>query len=48
MLCCAIDNPVICKIRGVIHFLQAENMSAAEIHLELSMNGHVFEDQTGL
>jgi hypothetical protein len=32
-----IDNPAICKIRAVIHFLRAKNMSVAEIHCELCM-----------
>jgi hypothetical protein len=31
----AIDNPVSCEIRDIIHFLHAKNMSAAEIHCEL-------------
>jgi hypothetical protein len=35
MMCPATDNPASCKIRAVIHFLHAKNMSAAEIHLEL-------------
>jgi hypothetical protein len=30
-----IDNPVICKIRAVIHFLHAKHMNTAEIHCEL-------------
>jgi hypothetical protein len=34
-MCPVIDNPASCKIHAVIHFLQAKNMSAAEIHLEL-------------
>jgi hypothetical protein len=28
-------NPASCKIRAVIHFLHAKNISAAEIHPEL-------------
>jgi hypothetical protein len=32
-----IDNPASSKIRAVIHFLQAKNVSAAEIHRELRM-----------
>jgi hypothetical protein len=34
MMCPAIDNPAICEIRAVIHFLHAKNRSAAEIHRE--------------
>jgi hypothetical protein len=34
-MCPVIDNPARCKIRPVIHFLHAKNMSAAEIHHEL-------------
>jgi hypothetical protein len=30
-----IDNPTICEICTVIHFCQARNMSAGEIHHEL-------------
>jgi hypothetical protein len=32
-----IDNPASCEIHAGIHFLHAKNMSAAEIHHELSM-----------
>jgi hypothetical protein len=35
MLCPLIDNPAIYKICVVIHFLQAKNMSAMEIHHDL-------------
>jgi hypothetical protein len=35
MMCPVIDNPTSCEIRAVIHFLQAKNMSAMEIHHEL-------------
>jgi transposase len=36
-MCPAIDNPASCLIRSVIvRFLQAKNMSAAEIHREIS------------
>jgi hypothetical protein len=35
MTCCAIDGPASCEIHAVIHFLQAKNMSAAEICREL-------------
>jgi hypothetical protein len=35
MMCPAIDNPARCKIRAIIRFLHAKNMSAAEIHSEL-------------
>jgi hypothetical protein len=35
MMCLAIDNPIICEIRAVVHFLHAKNMSAAEIRREL-------------
>jgi hypothetical protein len=35
MMCPAIDNPVSCKIRAVIRFLHAENMSVAKIHREI-------------
>jgi hypothetical protein len=35
MMCPAIDNPVSCKTRVVIHFLHSKIMSAAEIHREL-------------
>jgi hypothetical protein len=35
MMCPAIDNSASCKIRSVIHFLHAENMSAAKVHHEL-------------
>jgi hypothetical protein len=34
-MCPATDNPASCKIYAVIHFLHAENMSAAEIHHKL-------------
>jgi hypothetical protein len=34
-MCHAIDNPSICEIRAVIHFLHAKNMNAVEIHCEL-------------
>jgi hypothetical protein len=34
-MCPAIDNPAGCKIRAVIHFLHAKNMTPAEIHHEL-------------
>jgi hypothetical protein len=37
MICPAIDNPASCEICTVIRFLQAKNMSAAEIHRELCM-----------
>jgi hypothetical protein len=30
-----IDNSTSCKIRAVIHFFHAKNMSAVEIHREL-------------
>jgi hypothetical protein len=36
MMCPAIDNPGICEIRAVIRFLRAKNISAMEIHCELS------------
>jgi transposase len=36
-MCPATDNPTSCKIRAVIHFLHAKNMSAAEINRELCM-----------
>jgi hypothetical protein len=36
-MCPATDNPISCKIRAVICFLHAKNMSAAEIHHELFM-----------
>jgi hypothetical protein len=36
-MCPAIDNPDSCKIRAVIHFLHAKNVSDAEIHHELCM-----------
>jgi hypothetical protein len=35
MTCPAIDNPASCKIRTVILFLRAKNVSGAEIHREL-------------
>jgi hypothetical protein len=35
MMCPVIDNPASSKIHAVIQFLQAKNLSAAEIHLEL-------------
>jgi hypothetical protein len=35
MMCSAIDNPASSKIRAVISFLLAEDMSAAEIHREM-------------
>jgi hypothetical protein len=35
MMCPAIDNSDSCKIRAVVRFLRAENISAAEIHREL-------------
>jgi hypothetical protein len=34
-MCPAIDNPASCKIRTVIRFLHAKNMSAVETHCEL-------------
>jgi hypothetical protein len=34
-MCPEIDNPARSKIRPVIRFLHAKNMSAVEIHLEL-------------
>jgi hypothetical protein len=34
IMCPAIDNPVSCKIRAVVRFLQAKNWSV-EIHREL-------------
>jgi hypothetical protein len=36
-MCPAIDNLASCEIHAVICFLQAKNMSAAEIHYELCM-----------
>ena len=30
-----ISNPADCEVRGVIRFLQAENVRASEIHLRL-------------
>jgi hypothetical protein len=36
MMCPIIDNPGICEIRAVIRFLRAKNISAMEIHCELS------------
>jgi hypothetical protein len=33
MTCPAIDNPTGCEISGVILFLHAKNLSAAEIHV---------------
>jgi hypothetical protein len=38
MMCPTIDNPASCEIRFVVRFLRAKNMSAAEIHRELSTN----------
>jgi hypothetical protein len=35
MMCPMMDSPTSCKIHSVIHFLHAQNMSAAEIHSEL-------------
>jgi hypothetical protein len=35
MMCRAINNPTSCKIRSVISFLHAKNMSAAEFLREL-------------
>jgi transposase len=35
-MCPAIDNPASYEIRAVIRFLHAKNMSASEIHHELS------------
>jgi hypothetical protein len=35
MICSAIDNPTSCKICAVIRFLNAKNMSAAEVRQEL-------------
>jgi hypothetical protein len=35
MVCPAIGNPVSCKIRAVIHFDHAKNMSAVETHCQL-------------
>jgi hypothetical protein len=35
MMCSGIDNPASCKIRAVIHFLNAKNMRAEKIHCEL-------------
>jgi hypothetical protein len=37
MLCPVINNPASCKIRSVVCFLPAKNMTAVEIHLELCM-----------
>jgi hypothetical protein len=37
MMCPVIDNPTSCEIRAVIRFLQAKNMTAAELHHELCM-----------
>jgi hypothetical protein len=34
-MCSATDNPASCKIRAVILFLYAKNMSNEEIHREL-------------
>jgi hypothetical protein len=34
-MCPAIDYPATCEIRSVIQFLNAKNMSSAEIHREL-------------
>jgi hypothetical protein len=34
-MCPAIDNPASCKIHAVIRFLQAKNLSGAEIYHEL-------------
>jgi hypothetical protein len=36
MKCPVIDNPASSEIRAVIPFLHAKNMSAAEIHLDVS------------
>jgi hypothetical protein len=35
MMCPATGNPASCKIRAVIRFINAKNVSAAEIHSEL-------------
>ena len=35
-MCAAVANPAKCEIRGVIRFLQAEGVSAAEIHRRMS------------
>jgi hypothetical protein len=37
MMCHATDNPTFCEIRTLIRFLDAKNMSAAEILLELCL-----------
>jgi hypothetical protein len=36
-MCSVIGNPASCRISNVIHFLHAENLSAAEICHELCM-----------
>jgi hypothetical protein len=35
-MCAATDSPTKCEISAVIHFLQAEGHSAAEIHRRMS------------
>jgi hypothetical protein len=35
MMCPVTDNPASCEILSVVHFLQVNNMSAAEIHGKL-------------
>jgi hypothetical protein len=35
-MCAAIETPTKCKICTVMHFLQAEGRSAAEIHHQMS------------
>ncbi|GBL72998.1 hypothetical protein AVEN_128168-1 [Araneus ventricosus] len=34
-MCAAIENPAKCEVRGVIRFLWAKRLSAADIHREL-------------
>ncbi|GFY18822.1 HTH_48 domain-containing protein [Trichonephila clavipes] len=34
-MCAAIENPAKCEVRGVIRFLWAKKLSAADIHREL-------------
>ncbi|GBN19062.1 hypothetical protein AVEN_73128-1 [Araneus ventricosus] len=34
-MCAAIENPAKCEMRGVIRFLWAKRLSAADIHREL-------------
>jgi hypothetical protein len=47
-MCPVVDNPNICKICAVIHFLYARNVSAVEMHHELCMvyNQNVTSDGT--